>query len=150
MKSCLFYSNMRVKLNLWIFIWLLTVKMVNGFGYVNQEEVKSQFTGCLNICVKLCKAFGETRLDLKMFLFAPGIHRKVGPRDQRIFRKSGPEQTTDQEKFENAVRTGCGPKIFLVWTVAGGPWIPGWRSDHELCSIDYAPWIIDYDLYYDL
>ena len=70
MKSCLFYSNMRVKLNLWIFIWLLTVKMVNGFGYVNQEEVKSQFTGCLNICVKLCKAFGETRFDLKMFLLS--------------------------------------------------------------------------------
>ena len=61
---------MRVKLNLWIFIWLLTVKMVNGFGYVNQEEVKSQFTGCLNICVKLCKAFGQTRFDLKMFSLA--------------------------------------------------------------------------------
>ena len=74
MKSSLFYSNMRVKLNLWIFIWLLTVKMVNGFGYVNQEEVKSQFTGCLNICVKLCKAFGQTRFDLKKFLF-DRLHR---------------------------------------------------------------------------
>ena len=70
MESCLFYSNMRVKVNLWFFIWLLTVKMVNGFGYVNQEEVKSQFTGCLNICVKLCEAFGQTRFDLKMFLFS--------------------------------------------------------------------------------
>ena len=65
MKSCLFYSNMTVKVNVWFFIWLLTVKTVNGFGYVNQEEVKSQYTGCLNICVKLCKAFGETRFDLK-------------------------------------------------------------------------------------
>ena len=37
--------------------------MVNGFGYVNQTEVKSQYKGCLNICVKLCTAFGETRLD---------------------------------------------------------------------------------------
>ena len=70
MKSCLFYSNMRVKVNLWFFIWLLTVKMVNGFGYVNQEEVKSQYTGCLNICVKLCKAFGETRFDLKTIFFS--------------------------------------------------------------------------------
>ena len=72
MKSCLFYSNMRVKVNLWFFIWLLTVKMVNGFGYVNQEEVKSQYTGCLNICVKLCKAFGETRFDLKTIFFRLG------------------------------------------------------------------------------
>ena len=63
MKKTLFYSNMRVTVKLSIFIWLLTAKMVNGFGYVNQTEVKSQYKGCLNICVKLCTAFGETRLD---------------------------------------------------------------------------------------
>ena len=68
-SSILFYSNMRVKVNLWFFIWLLSVKVVNGFGYVNQEEVKSQYTGCLNICVKLCKAFGETRLRFENCFF---------------------------------------------------------------------------------
>ena len=65
MKSTLFYSNMRMTVKLSIFIWLLALKSVNGFGYVNQTEVKSQYKGCLNICVKLCKAFGETRLEFK-------------------------------------------------------------------------------------
>ena len=69
MKSTVFYSNMRMTVKLSIFIWLLTLKSVNGFGYVNQSEVKSQYRGCLNICVKLCKAFGETRLEFKSSIF---------------------------------------------------------------------------------